>query len=65
MCGLRNENIQKNLLSKEDLALGKAVNTAVAMETFTNDVIELEGQQNQRTVNKIHMKAPTPKRIFM
>lgn len=64
MCGLRNENIQKNLLSKEDLTLDKAVKTAVAMETATNDAIELQGQRNQQTVNKIHIKAPTPKREF-
>lgn len=33
VCGLRNENIQKSLLSKEGLTLDKAVKTAVAMET--------------------------------
>lgn len=64
MFGLRNENIQKNLLSKEELTLDEAVKTAVTMETATNDAIELQGQRSHQTVNKIHMKASTPKREF-
>jgi hypothetical protein len=42
VCGLRHENIQKNLLSKDDLTLDLAVKTAVAMETASNDAIELQ-----------------------
>lgn len=63
VCGLRNEKIQKILISK-DLTLGKAVKTAVAMETATYDAIELQGQRNQQTVNTIHKKTPTPKSDF-
>lgn len=50
VCELRNENIQKILLSKEGLTLDKA-----AMGTATNDATELQGP----------MKAPTSKREFM
>lgn len=57
--GLCNENIKKNLLLKK---LDKTVKTAVAIETATYDAIELQGQRNKQTVNKIHMKATTPKR---
>lgn len=42
--------------------LDKTVKTAVAIETATYDAIELQGQRNKQTVNKIHMKATTPKR---
>lgn len=57
--GLCNENIKKNLLLKK---LDKTVKTAVAIETATYDAIELQGQRNKQTVNKIHMKVTTPKR---
>lgn len=48
------------MVLKEDL--DKTVKTAVAIETATNDAIELQGHRNKQTVNKIHMKATTPKR---
>lgn len=34
------------------------------METATDDAIELQRQQNQQTVNKIHINTPAPQREF-
>jgi hypothetical protein len=40
VCGLKDEHIQRNFLSMEDLSLRKAVETAVAIETATKDAAE-------------------------
>jgi hypothetical protein len=41
VCGLRNDQIQKKLLTIRELLLDKALEIAVAMETATKDAIEL------------------------
>ena len=41
VCGLKNEQIQKQLLSKSTLTLPKATEIAVAMETASKDASEL------------------------
>lgn len=41
--GLRQESIQKRLLSEIDLDLKKAINLAVAMETAARDAAEVRG----------------------
>ncbi|XP_062608629.1 uncharacterized protein K02A2.6-like [Saccostrea cucullata] len=50
--GLRQETIQKRLLSEKDLDLEKAINLAVAMETAARDAAEVQGGKSE-TVNKI------------
>lgn len=42
VCGLRNENIQKKLLSEKALTYEKAYEMAIAMETATKDACELQ-----------------------
>ena len=41
VCGLKDPNIQKKLLSTKDLSLRKALETANAMETAIKDAVEL------------------------
>jgi hypothetical protein len=41
VCGLRNDQIQKKLLTIRELSLDKTLEIAVAMETATKDAIEL------------------------
>ena len=59
VCGLRDHNIQRKLLSKSGLTFQKAVEEAVAMETASKDATEL------RTVENVHKtvktKAPVKK----
>ncbi|XP_053391329.1 uncharacterized protein K02A2.6-like [Mercenaria mercenaria] len=47
VCGLREANIQKRLLSKTDLTLQKAIEEAVAMETLARDASELRTSAEQ------------------
>ena len=53
MCGLHNELIQKQLLSKSDLSLAKAMKIALAME--------LQGKQ-QSEVNKLNKESSKEER---
>ncbi|MCG8048987.1 MAG: hypothetical protein N0E48_25860, partial [Candidatus Thiodiazotropha endolucinida] len=53
VCGIRNENIQKKLLSESDLTLQKAINIATAMETAAKDAVELQHQHRPDSVHKI------------
>ena len=55
VCGLRNEAIQKKLLSISDLTYEKALETALAMESASKDVVELQAKQ-ALPVNKIKFK---------
>ena len=55
VCGLKNEQIQKQLLSKSTLTLPKATEIAVAMETASKDASELRHQQVSG-VNKLFQK---------
>ena len=41
VCGIKNANIQKRLLSESDLKLDKAIEIATAMETAARDAVEL------------------------
>ena len=52
VCGLRNDAIQKKLLSVDKLTYDKALETALAMESASKDVVELQAKQMQ-PVNKI------------
>ena len=47
VCGLRNMQIQKRLLSETNLKYSKAVEIAVAMETAVHDASELQSELNQ------------------
>ena len=49
VCGLRNESIQKRLLSERDLTFTRAIDTAVAMETAAKDASELQNQRRMET----------------
>ena len=55
VCGLRNDAIQKKLLSVDKLTYDKALETALAMESASKDVVELQAKQMQ-PVNKIKIK---------
>lgn len=57
--GLRQESIQKRLLSETDLNLEKAINLAVAMETAARDAAEVQGVKPE-TVHKINTQ-PKPR----
>lgn len=51
--GLRNETIQKRLISEADLDLERTSNLAIAIKTATRDTVEVQGirseTQNQHT----------------
>jgi hypothetical protein len=47
VCGLRNESVQKRLLSEADLTFRRAIDIAVAMETAARDASELQHQRRQ------------------
>ena len=47
VCGLRNESTRKKLLSVANLTYGKALETALAMESASKDVVELQAKQVQ------------------
>ena len=53
VCGLRNDQIQKKLLTIRELSLDKALEIAVAMETATKDAIELRNVQGDTPVHKV------------
>ena len=53
VCGLKNETIQKRLLSERDLTYVKAVDMAIAIESALKDVRELQGKETPSTVHKI------------
>ena len=54
VCGLRNEAIQKRLLSVDKLTYEKALEIVLAMESASKDVLEL--QNKQTPVQKIKIK---------
>ena len=53
VCGLRNDQIQKKLLTIRELSLDRALEIAVAMETETKDAIELRNVQGDTPVHKV------------
>ena len=54
VCGLQNEAIQKKILSVDKLTYEKALEIALAMESASKDVLEL--QNKQLPVQKIKIK---------
>lgn len=63
VCGLRNEGIQKKLLSIADLTYEKSLEIALAMESASKDVVELQAKKFQ-PVNKLKVKKFKPKKVF-
>ncbi|XP_061190068.1 uncharacterized protein K02A2.6-like [Saccostrea echinata] len=53
VCGLRDEQTQKKLLSMQGLTLDKAIQIAVAMEIASKDALELQGKNCESGVNKL------------
>ena len=53
MCGLRNEQTQKQLLSEINLTLGRAVDIFVAVETATKDAVELGQYRYCAAIHKV------------
>ncbi|XP_061196632.1 uncharacterized protein K02A2.6-like [Saccostrea echinata] len=55
VCGLKNEHIQKKLLSEKNLTYQTALEIAIAMETATNDALEIQRKHLSITsgVNKL------------
>ena len=59
-CGLRNEHIQKKLLSEADFTCKPALDIAVAMETAARDAKELQSKHSTATsVHKLYTKKKT------
>ncbi|XP_062620772.1 uncharacterized protein K02A2.6-like [Saccostrea cucullata] len=57
VCGLRNEHIQKKLLSEAELTFTSATDIAVAMETAARDATELQSKHSpSASVHKLHAK---------
>ena len=54
VCGIRNENTQKRLLSTPELTLTKVVNIVVAMETAPRDAEELQGTRLPLVLPSVH-----------
>ncbi|XP_069109851.1 uncharacterized protein [Argopecten irradians] len=52
VCGLRNDNIQKKLLSEDNLTYKNALDIAIAMETASRDAVELQREKSGNIVNK-------------
>ena len=53
VCGLRNDHIQKRLLSEDKLTFEKALNLSVAMETAAKDTQELSKREVKQGVHKL------------
>ncbi|OWF50156.1 hypothetical protein KP79_PYT25695 [Mizuhopecten yessoensis] len=62
VCGLRNEHIQRKLLSEATLTYDTAVELAIAIEMAQRDATELHGNSSKASVNKIHVKKGKPRR---
>ena len=59
-CGLRNEHIQKILLSEADFTCTPALDIAVAMETAARNAKELQSKHSTATsVHKLYTKKKT------
>ncbi|KAJ8037362.1 hypothetical protein HOLleu_18163 [Holothuria leucospilota] len=64
VCGIRDQNVQRKLLSVSGLTLKKAVETAVAMELATKQSQEFQEKPNLGTqgqsqqVNKVKVRRP-------
>ena len=56
ICGIKNENIQKKLLSVSNLTLQKATEISSAMETAAKNAIELQHQHRPDPVHKVSKK---------
>ncbi|XP_069140968.1 uncharacterized protein [Argopecten irradians] len=61
VCGLRNDNIQKKLLSEDNLTYKNALDIAIAMETASRDAVELQREKSGNMVNKINKVNPKKK----
>ncbi|XP_053391713.1 uncharacterized protein K02A2.6-like [Mercenaria mercenaria] len=62
VCGLRNENIQKKLLSEKDLTYEKSIEIATTMELASRDVNEVHGKAI--SVDKVSASNKFPKKNF-
>ena len=58
VCGLKDERIQRRLLSEKDLTLQKALEIATAMETAAKDSSEIKHNPVDPKVNKIQTATP-------
>ena len=64
VCGIKNENIQKKLLSVSDLTLQKATENSSAMETAAKDAIELQHQHRPDVVHKVSKKKDSSRKTL-
>ena len=53
MCGLRNEQPQKRLLSERNLTFDRAVDISVAVETAMKDAVELGQYIDGAAIHKV------------
>ncbi|XP_052245619.1 eukaryotic translation initiation factor 4 gamma 1-like [Dreissena polymorpha] len=60
VCGIKDEAIQKKLLSIEELTLNRAIDISIAMETATRDAAELQTSNAGSNVNRVKKTATRP-----
>ena len=60
VCGLRNEQTQKRLLSERNLTFDRAVDIAVVVETATKDAAELGQYRDSAAIHKVQPKQNRP-----
>ena len=53
MCGFRNEQTQKRLLSEKTVMFDRAVDISVAVETATKDTAELGQYKDGAAIHKV------------
>ena len=58
VCGIKNANIQKRLLSESDLKLEKGIEITTVMETAARDAVELWQPHGPGSVHKVSKKTP-------
>eukprot|EP00079_Xenopus_tropicalis_P035744 XP_017949515.1 PREDICTED: uncharacterized protein K02A2.6-like [Xenopus tropicalis] len=68
VCGLCSENIQKRLLTEDNITFKRAIEIAVAMETAAKDTLELQNRSKAETLEKagteVHRVGAEYKKLF-
>ncbi|GFR75228.1 reverse transcriptase family protein [Elysia marginata] len=70
VCGLKDVNIRKRLLQKQNLTFDTATNLALSMETAQHDAVEMQGEaltshsQSAHSVSGLKQKNKVPSKIF-
>ena len=54
MCGINDAKIQRRLLAEPELTLKKAIDLALALESASNNLLDLSGKTESSSVNLVH-----------